>query len=169
MVRRVAEAALTSHLRPIIVVVGHQAAAVMGALAGLDVTIVNNPDYQLGKSTSLRVGIDSLPPDAEGIVILLGDMPFVEAKSIDRLVAALDPGAGVEIVVAVNNGQRGNPVAWSARWFGPLKAAHGDEGGRALIEANRAVVAEVEIGAAASRDIDTPDDLAAARTGLSAR
>ena len=48
MVRRVVEAALASRARPILVVTGHQADSLRAALAGLDVTFVDNPDYAAG-------------------------------------------------------------------------------------------------------------------------
>ena len=54
MVRRVATVAMASGAKPVIVVTGHEAAAVAAALRGLAVTIVVNPAYADGLSTSLR-------------------------------------------------------------------------------------------------------------------
>ena len=45
LVRRMAEAALASKAAPVIVVTGHRASEIAAALAGLDVRIVDNPDY----------------------------------------------------------------------------------------------------------------------------
>src|SRR5216110_798821 len=60
MVRRVVEAALASRARPVLVVTGHQAASVKAALAGLEVAIVDNPDYAVGLSSSLKAGIGAV-------------------------------------------------------------------------------------------------------------
>ena len=57
MVRRVVEAALASRARPVLVVTGHQADGVRAALAGLEVAFVDNPDYAVGLSSSLKAGI----------------------------------------------------------------------------------------------------------------
>jgi molybdenum cofactor cytidylyltransferase len=75
----------------VIVVTGHQAEAVEAALAGLDVTIVHNPDYASGLAGSLKTGLAALPPDADAFVVCLGDMPLIEPAHIDRLIAAFDP------------------------------------------------------------------------------
>ena len=78
MVRHVAATALAGGAQPVIVVTGHEAAAVAAALRGLAVTIVANPDYADGLSTSLRAGLRALPQGIDGALILLGDMPEVE-------------------------------------------------------------------------------------------
>ena len=59
---------------------GHEAAGRRGSLHGLDVTAILNPDYADGLSTSLRAGLSALPPGIDGALILLGDMPEVEAQ-----------------------------------------------------------------------------------------
>ncbi len=161
LVRIVAEAALASRASPVTVVTGHGAAAVDAAVAGLDLAIVHNPDYAAGLATSLAAGVAALPPDADGAVVLLGDMPQIDAATIDRVTAALDPEGGVQIVVPTWRGERGNPVVWSAAWFDALKALTGDAGGRHLIAANGEVVAAVECGPAVAVDVDTPGALAA--------
>ena len=64
MVARIAETALASGaVCPIIVVTGFEADRVAAALHSLDVTIVNNPDFEHGLSTSIRAGLTALPPD----------------------------------------------------------------------------------------------------------
>lgn len=166
MVRVVAEAALASRAEPVTVVTGHQAAEVESALAGLGVTCVRNPDYASGLSTSLAVGIDALPDGVDAVVVLLADMPAIDAAIIDRLVAWLDPAHGARIVVPTHAGRRGNPVVWAVPFFADLKAVAGDTGGRGLIEANRHAAVEVEIGPAVVSDVDTPGALAAAGGSL---
>jgi molybdenum cofactor cytidylyltransferase len=89
MVVRVAEAVLASRAKPVIAVVGHQADKVRAALSGLDVTVVENPDYAAGLSTSLRRGLAAAPGEIDGVLVCLGDMPNVTPADIDRLIGAL--------------------------------------------------------------------------------
>jgi molybdenum cofactor cytidylyltransferase len=159
LVRIAAEAALASRAWPVIVVTGHEAERIAAALAGLAVTVAHNPDYAAGLSTSLRTGLRALPADVDGAVVMLADMPKVGPAVVDRLIEAFHPQTGGEIVVPVWRGQRGNPVLWGARFFDRLAAVAGDTGGRALIAASAESVVAVEMDAAVTRDIDTPEAL----------
>jgi molybdenum cofactor cytidylyltransferase len=161
LVRIAAEAALGSRAASVTVVTGNLAEKIENALTGLDVKFVHNPAFAEGLSTSLRVGVASLPTDIDGAVVLLADMPRVTAATIDRLLDAFDPDQGVLIAVPTFEGKRGNPVVWSARFFPELMAVEGDTGGRHLIGANPDAVAEVELGPAVALDVDTPETLAA--------
>ena len=164
LVRIVAEAALASRARPVIVVIGHQHERVEAALAGLDVVFVHNPAYADGLSTSLRAGVAATPVSADGVIVCLGDMPHVNARLIDRLLTAFDPELGALIVVPTIAGKRGNPVVWSRRFFNELAALTGDVGARGLIAVHSEAIAEVAVtDAAAFTDIDTPDALDAVR------
>ncbi len=164
VVRRVAEAALAGGARPVIVVTGHDGARVRAALDALDVVFVDNPDYAAGLSTSLAAGIRAVPDEAQGAVVLLGDMPLVESALVRRLMATFAPEEGRLIVVPVAEGRRGNPVLWSRRFFAALAAIEGDVGARAVLAAHPEAVAEVEVhGPGPLLDVDTPDALASAR------
>lgn len=161
LVRIAAEAALASKADSLTVVTGHRPEDVRAALEGLDVGYVHNPDHEQGLSTSLRAGIESLPPDLDGVVVLLADMPGIDAAIIDRLIGAFRPDEGTLIVVPTYDGKRGNPVLWSSRFFPALAAIHGDTGGRHLIGENPEAVAEIEVGESVAIDVDTPEALAA--------
>lgn len=164
LVRIVVEQALASKASSVIVVTGHQGAAVRAALTGLDVSFVHNPDYADGLATSVKAGISAVSPDAAGAMVCLGDMPLIDANLLDRLIGAFDPDRGALIAVPVNDGRRGNPVLWSRRFFGELLALDGDTGARHLIAKHAEAVAEVPVeGQAAFLDIDTPQALGLAR------
>jgi molybdenum cofactor cytidylyltransferase len=160
LVRIAAEAALASRAKPVIVVAGHQRDEVEKVLAGLPVRLVHNPDYVQGLGTSLKAGIAAVPADADGAIVLLGDMPQVDARLIDRLIAAFDPDRGALVVVPTFEGRRGNPVLWSRRFFPDLMAIEGDVGARHLIGRYGEAVVEVPLdGKAALVDVDTPEAL----------
>jgi molybdenum cofactor cytidylyltransferase len=167
LVRIAAEEALASQARPVIVVTGHQRENVEAALKGLDVVLVQNPDFAGGLSTSLKAGISAVPADADGVIVALGDMPQVDAKLIDRLLTAFDPEKGALIVVPTIDGKRGNPVVWSRRFFPELAALDGDIGARHLIASYPEALTEVPLtGTAALVDVDTPDALKAVRAEI---
>jgi molybdenum cofactor cytidylyltransferase len=164
MVRRVVTTALASAAAPVLVVLGHDAHRVRAALRGCKVHFVDNPAYAEGMSTSLRQGLAALPSDADGAVILLGDMPRIDQAAIDRLIAAFDPTEGRSICVPVWNGKRGNPVLWARRYFAEMAEIAGDVGARHLIGEYADQVAEVPMPDDATLvDIDTPEALNALR------
>jgi molybdenum cofactor cytidylyltransferase len=167
LVRIAAEEALASQARPVIVVTGHQRERVEAALKGLDVMLAHNGDFAEGLSTSLKVGIAAVPADVDGAIVCLGDMPQVNAQLIDPLLAAFDPEKGALVVVPTIDGNRGNPVVWSRRFFPELAALDGDIGARHLIASYPEAVTELPLaGKAALVDVDTPDALQAVKAEL---
>jgi molybdenum cofactor cytidylyltransferase len=167
LLRLVAEAAFASRASPVIVVTGHERERAEAALTGLPVHFIHNPGYADGLGTSLRTGIAAVPAEADGAIVLLGDMPQVDAQLIDRLLAAFEPEKSGLIVVPSIDGKRGNPVVWSRRFFPELRAIEGDVGARHLIGTYTDAVVEVPVsGNAALADIDTPDALLAVKAEM---
>ncbi|MGB8182437.1 MAG: NTP transferase domain-containing protein, partial [Stellaceae bacterium] len=161
MMRHVVDAALAAGLAPVVVVTGHEREKVTAALTGLAVSLVDNPDYAEGLSTSLRTGLDVLPSEVEGALICLADMPRVSAAELKRLTAAFDPRESRAIIVPTRHGKRGNPVLWARQFFAEMRAVAGDVGARHLIGAYPELVAEIEMeGDGVLTDIDTPQALA---------
>lgn len=163
MLRHCVDAALNSSAARTIVVTGHDSDAVAASLAGSEAVIAHNPHHGEGLSTSLKAGLLAMRPDETHALVMLADMPGVTSAMMDRLMEAARKAADGAIVLATSNGKRGNPVIWSKPWFGALSELSGDTGARHLVEANRDQVVEVEIGEAASVDVDTPEALAAQR------
>ena len=167
LVRIAVEEALASQARPVIVVTGHQRERVEAALAGLPVDFVHNPYFADGLGTSLKTGIAALPAQSDGVIVCLGDMPQVDAAMINRLIGAIDPAKGSLIAMPTIEGQRGNPVVWSRRFFPDLMAVEGDVGARYLIGRYTEAVAEVPLsGKAALTDVDTPEVFEALKAEL---
>jgi molybdenum cofactor cytidylyltransferase len=166
LVRIVTEQVLASKASSVTVVTGHEAREVERALRGLNVTFVYNPDFSTGLAGSVRTGISTVPREAGGALICLGDMPLVDAQLLDRLIAAFAPDRGMLIAVPVSDGRRGNPVLWSRRFFGELMSLEGDVGACHLLARHVEAVAEVSVDAhGAFFDIDTPQALAAVQRG----
>ncbi|MCS6930702.1 MAG: molybdopterin-binding/glycosyltransferase family 2 protein [Acetobacteraceae bacterium] len=160
MIARVVDEVLASHARPVIVVTGHERERVEEALAGRPVLFTHAEDYAQGLSASLKAGLAALPPDAEGVMVCLGDMPLVTAEMLDRLMAAFDPEEGRAIVLPTYRGKQGNPMIWARRFLPEMMAISGDVGARHLLGANRDVAHEVEMPSdAVLRDFDTAESL----------
>jgi molybdenum cofactor cytidylyltransferase len=168
IVRMAAEAALASRARPVIVVTGHARSSVEAALAGLEVERAHNPEFSRGLASSLRVGLAAMPADVAGALVLLGDMPWIEARLIDALIAGFLANPLALAAAPTHEGRRGNPVLLGRGLFDAALRLEGDGGARRLVDALEAgALVEIEApGAGATIDIDTPGDLADARQGL---
>ncbi len=163
LLRWTVEAAIEGDAQPVIVVIGNDASRVEAALKGIDVSFVHNPNYREGLSASLKAGIEAVPESADGALVLLGDMPEVDATLINRMVAAFSPPDGRSICVAIHGNKRGNPVLWARSFFPEIETLSGDEGAKRLFARHEDMLCEVEAGSAVLRDIDTPEALAALR------
>ncbi|PCJ71435.1 MAG: 4-diphosphocytidyl-2C-methyl-D-erythritol kinase [Rhodobiaceae bacterium] len=163
MVAHVADAALSSKADEIILVTGHQKNEVLTALGGRPMTYAHNPQFDDGQSGSVRAGIKAvseLIPPVDAAIILLGDMPWVDADLINQLIAAHNQDEDKYICLPTVDGKRGNPVLWDAAFFPELQTLEGDVGAKHLIAENADLVCEVAVaGHGALTDIDTPQML----------
>jgi len=161
-VRRSAARVVESKAAGSVAVLGHQADEISPLLDGLNIKQVRNPDYVEGLSTSLKAGIHVLPPSASGALIMLADMPGVTTEDLDRMIEAFVKSGGTAIVRATHSGKRGNPVILPRSLFSEIDLLEGDTGARQIVETAPLEVIDVELGPAASIDVDTPEALAAA-------
>ncbi|WP_243626127.1 nucleotidyltransferase family protein [Phenylobacterium hankyongense] len=133
------EAALASAfaapVRSVTVVTGAEAEKVAGVARDFDprVRIVHAADHAEGMGASLRAGIASLPQDAGGAFVFLGDMPRVPHAVLAPMTRAVLEGAPA--AAPVFQGRRGNPVLLGRELFPQLLALTGDAGARAVLEA----------------------------------
>ncbi|HXV29356.1 MAG TPA: 4-diphosphocytidyl-2C-methyl-D-erythritol kinase, partial [Sinorhizobium sp.] len=79
-----------------------------------------------------------------------------------KMIAAFDAESGRAVVRAVAGGQRGNPVILPRETFGAVRQLVGDVGARHIVERCGLPVIDVELGAAARLDLDTPEAILAA-------
>jgi molybdenum cofactor cytidylyltransferase len=156
LVKHVVRIAITSGLSPVIVVVGDAEDEVKNVLAGLQVDIVDNPDWRLGQSSSLQIGLNALPANTGAAVFLLADMPRIPGPLIQALMEkhlmTLSP-----VIAPLIDGQRGNPVLFDRKTFTELGKIKGDTGGRALF--SKYSVSWVEWhDSTVLNDVDTEED-----------
>jgi molybdenum cofactor cytidylyltransferase len=144
MVARVVDAALESRLDRVLVVVGHEAAAVRAALRDRPVDIVDNPLFAAGLSTSVHAAIRAAGAKNDGGLFLLADQPFVTSALINRLLDAF-AATGKSIVRPELEGQPANPVLFSAALFPEMLQETGDRGGRNVIRRHEDEICRVQI------------------------
>lgn len=158
LVRRVTERALAANRGTVTVVTGYRGKEVALALDGLDVEILDNPDFETGMANSIKWGLTSPQfSHVSGVMVMLADMPGITADDLNALKEAFLQARGQAIVRAVSAGKRGNPVILPRSTFDELALLEGDVGARHVIENCGLPIIDVEIGAAAHIDVDTAE------------
>ena len=123
----------------------------------LGIKTLINPDASFGIGSSLAAGASSLG-DAVGVLVVLGDMPYVKPATLRVLADKLLAGAG--IVRPLYSQRPGNPVGFSSQYYPCLTALSGDRGGRSILLETPADVVDIEVeDDGVIRDIDYPADL----------
>lgn len=134
---------------------GELAAALRAA--GFDIAV--HADAQRGIGSSIAAGVKA-SADAQGWVIALADMPWIEIATIQQVRQALL--AGAPLAAPSCSGRRGHPVGFASHWLAQLSSLDGDSGARELLKEHRSDLSVIETGdAGVLRDVDHPDDLVA--------
>lgn len=131
LIRHALQTGLAAGLDPLIVVTGAHANLMQAALDGLPARVVHNPHWQQGQSTSVRAGMQALPPDTQAVLFLLGDQPFVTPELIRQLVSTY-ARTGPAILAPYVGQQRTNPVLFDQSVFMLLCQLQGDAGARTI-------------------------------------
>ncbi len=150
-----------SHVDLILVALGHEQARIERRVDLGGATIVTNPDYAKGQSTSVVALVQALPEDVDAVLFVLGDQPLVEPAVIDALIDAYRSD-GAPIVQPRYAEGRGNPILIAREFFAEMLELTGDVGARPLLERHREQVTLVDVSTfTRPGDIDTMDDFEA--------
>ncbi len=148
-----------SGCRPVLVVVGAAADAVRATLPP-HAEPVSADDWAEGMGASLRAGLQAATgrPGVTAVLIVPVDVPSLDGRVLDRILAHSDPGA---LVRATYRGSPGHPVLIGREhWPEVTGRAVGDEGARAYLRDHPAL--EIECADLADGgDVDSPETLPA--------
>ena len=128
----------------------------------MPVTVVQNPDWEEGMSSSIRRCLQELlliKPEMTDCIFMVCDQPFVDAEVLRKLVQAKQDGRS-GIVASAYNETVGTPALFDKFYFPELLALQGQEGAKKLVLKHRQVVTSLAFPAGAV-DIDTAADYAA--------
>lgn len=121
--------------------------------AGCDV--VFSIDAERGMGATLAAAVRATQ-DADGWLVTLADMPWIEVSTVEAVARSLDGGAS--IVAPFYRGQRGHPAGFGALHLDALCILDGDAGARNLFVSEKVEKIEVD-DANILRDVDLPEDL----------
>ena len=160
VVEAVVRTALASSIGQAVAVLGADRDAVRAKLEPGGVDFAVNERFADGMLSSIQTGLRALPPDAEAVVIMLGDQPFLPPSVVDAVVRGYRESLK-GIVIPVFRSRRGHPVLVDLKYRDEVLAFAPADGLRRLMRAHPEDIAEVEVDDAnILRDLDTPEDYA---------
>jgi xanthine dehydrogenase accessory factor len=155
-----------SHIDDIVVVLGPEADRVRQAISVDRARTIVNDAYQEGMSTSIRAGVRAADPRSDGLLIVLGDQPFVASKTLDDLIARRDE-SHAKILIPTYEGHRGNPVLLDRSLSSEVQEITGDQGCRAIFGRHRDGILEVPVDDPGILvDLDTPEQISRAEDAV---
>ena len=160
LLRNAINTALKANCDPVVVVLGAAGDRLRDEASVLSAIIIDNPDWEEGPGTSIRAGMPAVG-DAEAVVFLLCDQPFVSAWHIQSLVKTWRE-SGLPMAASAYADTLGVPAIFDETRFRELRRLPSESGAKKLLLAQPDLVAAVPFPDGAV-DLDTPADAARAR------
>ena len=148
----------------VIVVLGHESDIISRYVAGPHVRWVMNPDYRLGRATSIKIGLSAISSRADAILLLAIDQPRTERIMSTIIKAHVKNNA--QITSPRYKGRGGHPLIFAASLKAELLGISEEgQGIRQVFDAHKNDVSEIEIDDPVVRlDLNTPETYKEARS-----
>ncbi|MDF2440756.1 MAG: molybdenum cofactor cytidylyltransferase [Abditibacteriota bacterium] len=145
----------------IIIVTGNRADEIEAALQGDGVRCVWNADFATGEMlSSVQCGVRALSPKPPAWLLMPGDLPLVQSRTVEELCAMWERTCA-SLVVPSHGERRGHPVLFSGSLREDVLALGPQETLRTVVQRERAVGNVVEVAVADAGihlDLDTLED-----------
>ena len=152
------ETLLRSEVKEVIVVINDRLKELIPPINTQKIKVIINPHYKRGMSTSIRQGVQAIAPGSEGILIALGDQPFIKTRTINAMIKAFEQGRE-GIIIPSFKGKRGNPVIFHRRFRRELLNLKGDAGGKSIVERHPGEILDIPLKSeGVVKDIDLWED-----------
>lgn len=164
IIEHIIEQLILTRVDHIVVVTGQQSSEVKRLVSRYDVDIVYNRSFRTGEMvSSLKVGLNALPPHIAAAMVVLGDQPRIQPKVIYQVMMAYAEGAG-SIIAPRYEMQRGHPILIDRRFWPEIQALGSDAAPRDVINAHNDELALIDVDTdSILNDVDTPQDYENAR------
>ena len=159
LLRRTVEVALATEFRPVVVVLGANKTQIAPQIIDLPVTIIENPKWEEGMSTSVKMGLVGLymtEKKLDAAMVLVCDQPHISVQLLTSM-AKVQALTSKKIVACQYEDQLGVPVLFEREMFTELLDLQGDKGARFLLHKFPEQTARVRFDLG-NIDLDTPQD-----------
>jgi len=154
--------ALAGHA--VTVVIGAHAQELTQLLRHSPASVIVNRYWREGLGSSIRLGVATLPPACDAVLLMLADQVAVSADDLKRLASAWK-GQDTVIAASLYSGTTGVPAIFPRWCFSDLMGVHGDRGAKSVLHRHADRLVRVPMQNAAI-DLDTPEQLEELRRSL---
>ena len=135
LVEKVVCQSLKSKASNVSIIIQKKDLEIENVLSLLPVKILKTSFENIGIGYSISKGMELLKKnDPDGVLILLGDMPDITTKHIDRMIDEFINNSLQKIIRACSENMiPGNPVLFPKSFFGLLLKLKGDNGARKIL------------------------------------
>ncbi len=148
-----------SGIEQVIVVLGYEAERMRNEIELADATVVVNPNFTAGMSTSIQTGLRALDPRSDAFLVVLVDQPFVSPTTLEALIDSRRRSEA-KILLPTYRGVRGNPVLLDSSLSDAIYTIKGDQGYSSIFDDHKDVILEVPVDdPGILLDLDTEEQL----------
>ncbi len=157
VIEQIVDQLLLSRVDRIYIVTGHDHERLIQTLREYPVELVYNQGYSAGMLSSVRCGIRALPAAYTGVLVALGDQPWLRTQTVNALIDHFL--AHPKIVLPVHQNRRGHPLLFARQYSDRILSHYDSVGLRGLLQEYAQDVQEVLIDAeGVLLDLDVPED-----------
>jgi len=159
LILRTAEVALATDCYPIVMVIGANKAKIAPEIATLPLTIIDNPMWHEGMSSSVKMGLAGVYmtyKEVEAVIMLVCDQPYLSVSLLERMVEIYKTKKP-KLIACKYGDEIGVPALFDRSLLHELLEIKGDKGAKSVVmnHLDDAYMLNFEAG---SIDLDTPDE-----------
>jgi molybdenum cofactor cytidylyltransferase len=145
LIKRVIDVAIDTPCYPIVTVLGANKELIKKELSKVPITIIDNPQWEKGMSSSIKMGLAGTYmtfKEIDAVIFLTIDMPFISANLINEMIKKASENDAISIVACQYENQKGVstlgiPVLFKRDLFNDLLELTGDEGAKKIVLKNK--------------------------------
>jgi molybdenum cofactor cytidylyltransferase len=160
MLKYLVDEVLDTEAHPVTVVVGANKTKIVPLLENIPIGIIDNPDWQKGMGSSIKMGLVGsylITKGFDGLIFMTSDMPFVNAKVINKLIKTAREFPEKTIVASKYAGTLGIPVLYKKERFEDILDMKPEHGAKQFFNKypDEIVAVDFDLGVI---DLDTKED-----------
>lgn len=143
------QSALKSNLKSVVLVVGANKNRILYSIKNIGgeskFKIIENENWETGRSSSVVCGLGELPDEASHIMFLQGDQPLIGVNLINTVIEYVANNPESPMLFPTLKGKKANPVVFSKEGLVELSKIEGDKSGFDLADIFQEKVVSFEL------------------------